>query len=368
MIQAILKKFEQLEEQFIGLERDLALPEVISDKVKYQKYSKEMNRLSYAVNKFREFKRFSQEIDNLAGMIKSGTEEVELKNLARQELEEYRVKKERLEEELISIFLGQDDPHVGKSIIVEIRAGTGGQEACLFVSDLYRMYTRFASGNGLRCEHIDSHPTELGGFKEIVFSVEGNNAYNLFKFESGVHRVQRVPATEASGRIHTSAVSVVVMLEPEDVEVEIESKDLRIDVYRSSGPGGQSVNTADSAVRITHIPTNIVVTCQDERSQLKNKAKAMRVLKARLMDLKLQEQRDKISQTRKIFIGTGDRSEKIRTYNFPQRRVTDHRINFDLYQLENILEGDGLKKFIEALQQAEKEKRLKQKLQQVHRD
>jgi len=359
MIEAILRKFGQLEEQFMDLEKKLALPEVINDKTKYQKLSKELSRISYAVNKFREFKRINEELAKLTNML--NTEEAELRKLAEQEIKEYAEKKNKIEEELKSLFLQEEDPNVGRNIIIEIRAGTGGQEASLFVSDLYRMYTKFTAQLGLRCEHIDSHPTELGGFKEIVFSVEGANAYNTFKFESGVHRVQRVPATEASGRIHTSAVSVVVMPEPEDVEVEIGPKDLRIDVYRSSGPGGQSVNTTDSAVRITHIPTNIVVSCQDERSQLKNKNKAMRVLKARIMDAKIREQRDKISQARRASIGTGDRSEKIRTYNFPQRRVTEHRINFTLYQLENVLEG-GLQELIAALQKAEKEERLKQKI------
>ncbi len=364
MLQAIIKKFEQLEEQFIELEKRLSFPEIINDKTKYQKYSKELNKISYAVNKFREFKQLNGEIENLTGIVNASTGEPELKTMAEQELRECKEKKARLEEDLKSIFLEEDDPDAGRDIIVEIRAGTGGKEASLFVNDLYRMYAKFATQCGLRCEHIDSHPTELGGFKEIIFSVQGANAYSMFRFESGVHRVQRVPVTEASGRIHTSAVSVVVMPEPEDIEVDVDPKDLRIDVYRSSGPGGQSVNTADSAVRITHIPTNIVVTCQDERSQLKNKAKAMRVLKARLLDIRVHEQREKIAQRRKTYIGTGDRSEKIRTYNFPQRRVTDHRINLSLYQLENILEGN-LGELIKSLQRSEKEEKLKHRLTRI---
>ncbi|MCX5657152.1 MAG: peptide chain release factor 1 [Candidatus Omnitrophica bacterium] len=356
----MIKKFQELEDRLVDIEKNLTRPEIINDKTKYQKYSKELNRLSFAVNKFREFKRITQEMDNLKGVISDSAGDPELKKIAEQELLEYKHKKDVLWEELESIFLEEDDPNIGRNIIMEIRAGAGGQEACLFVNDLYRMYSRFADQNNLKCLHIDSHPTDIGGFKEMIFSVEGGDAYGLFKFESGVHRVQRVPTTESSGRIHTSTVSVVVMPEPEDVEFQIEPKDLRIDVYRSSGPGGQGVNTTDSAVRITHIPTNIVVACQDERSQLKNKTKAMRVLKARLLDARLEEQRNKISQTRKAFIGTGDRSEKIRTYNFPQRRVTDHRIELTLYRLEAILEGD-LKELIDALYRAEKEEKLKQK-------
>ncbi|MGE4357926.1 MAG: peptide chain release factor 1, partial [Candidatus Omnitrophota bacterium] len=321
------------------------------------------SKLSHAVNKFREYNRIIKELNNLEFFLRTD-DDLENKKIAEEEQRELEEKKKKLEEELETIFLDEEDPNIGRNIIVEIRAGTGGQEASLFVADLYKMYTRFIARCGLKYEHIDSHPTELGGFKEIIFSVQGENAYSLFKFESGVHRVQRVPVTEASGRIHTSAVSVVVMPEPEEVEVEIDPKDIRIDVYRSSGPGGQSVNTTDSAVRITHIPTNIVVTCQDERSQIKNRAKAMRVLKAKLLDLKMREKKDKIDQTRKNFIGTGDRSEKIRTYNFPQRRVTDHRINLTLYKLEDILDGD-LTELIQALQKAEREEKLKYKLERI---
>ncbi|MCM8766375.1 MAG: peptide chain release factor 1 [Candidatus Omnitrophica bacterium] len=360
MNELILKKFAQLEKRFLEIEKELTQPETISDKTKYQILSRELSKLSPIINSFREHRRISEELEKLQAVLKSAEGE-EIKSLVEEELRELREKKITLEESLETFFLEGEDPHTGRDIIVEIRAGTGGQESSLFVAELYRMYAKFANRSGLKIEHIDSHPTELGGFKEIIFSVQGREAYSLFKFESGVHRVQRVPVTEAGGRIHTSAVSVVVMPEPEDVEVEIDPKDLRIDVYRSSGPGGQSVNTTDSAVRITHLPTNMVVTCQDERSQIKNRAKAMRVLKARLLDLKLREQKNRIDQTRKSFIGTGDRSEKIRTYNFPQRRVTDHRINFTLYKLEDVLEGD-LTELVKALQKAEREEKLKHKL------
>ncbi|MCM8778650.1 MAG: peptide chain release factor 1 [Candidatus Omnitrophica bacterium] len=362
MKEAIIKRFIQLENRLLEIEKELSQPEIVNDKIKYQNLSRELGKLSQILTTFREYKQINEELDKLQSILKSD-EEAEIKKLAEEEWKELTEKKKSLEEELETIFLEEEDPHAGRDIIVEIRAGTGGQEASLFAAELYRMYTKFANRCGLRVEHIDSHPTELGGFKEIIFSVQGSEAYRMFKFESGVHRVQRVPVTEAGGRIHTSAVSVVVMPEPEDVEVEIDPKDIRIDVYRSSGPGGQSVNTTDSAVRITHLPTNIVVTCQDERSQLKNRAKAMRVLKARLLDLKLKEQKTRIDQTRKSFIGTGDRSEKIRTYNFPQRRVTDHRINFTLYKLEDVLEGD-LIELVKALIKAEKEEKLKHRLAQ----
>jgi len=363
MNELIINNFIQLEKRFNEIEKELTQAEVINDKVRYQNLSKELSKLSYAVSKFREYKQINEEIDKLQTVIKTEND-IELKKIAEEEIKELEVKRNNLEEELENIFLDEEDPYVGKDIIVEIRAGTGGLEASLFAADLYRMYTKFATRCGLKYEHIESHPTELGGFKEIIFSVQGKNAYSLFKFESGVHRVQRVPVTEASGRIHTSAVSVVVLPEPEEIEIEIDPKDIRIDVYRASGPGGQHVNVTDSAVRITHIPTNIVVTCQDERSQIKNRAKAMRVLKARLLDLKLREQKEKIDKTRKSYIGTGDRSEKIRTYNFPQKRVTDHRINFTLYKLEDVLEGD-LMELIQALQRAEREEKLKYKLSQI---
>jgi peptide chain release factor 1 len=263
----------------------------------------------------------------------------ELLDLGKKELEELTAKKAGFEEKLKQILAGEDKD-VGRDVIVEIRQGTGGDEAGLFAADLYRMYTKYAARRSWNLEPMSASPTELGGFKEIVFSVKGKDAYKRIKFESGVHRVQRVPETEAQGRIHTSTATVAVLVEPEEVDLVIESKDLRIDTYRSSGPGGQHMQKTDSAVRITHISSGIVVACQDERSQLKNKTKAMRILRARLLDMKQQAELKKISQERKSQIGSGDRSEKIRTYNFPGRRVTDHRINFTSHRLEAILEGD----------------------------
>jgi peptide chain release factor 1 len=250
------------------------------------------------------------------------------------------------------------DPNDEKNAIVEVRAGTGGEEAALFVRDVFRMYTKYAEERGFRLEELNSNPTGIGGLKEVIFSLEGEDVYATFKFESGVHRVQRVPVTEASGRIHTSAVTVAVLPEAEEVDVDIDEKDLEIDVFRSSGPGGQSVNTTDSAVRIKHIPTGLVVQCQDERSQLKNKVKAMKVLRARLYDMERQRQEEELARTRRSMVSTGDRSAKIRTYNFPQGRVTDHRIGLTLYNLSELMEGD-LDQLIRALQVAEAETRLK---------
>jgi len=258
--------------------------------------------------------------------------------LAKKELRDLEAKRTNLEEKLKEVLAGEDED-LGRDIIVEIRQGTGGDEAGLFAADLYRMYTLYAAHKGWSVEPLSANPTEVGGFKEIIFSVKGKEAYKRLKFESGVHRVQRVPVTEAQGRIHTSTATVVVLVEPQEVDLVIEPKDLRIDTYRSSGPGGQHMQKTDSAVRITHTPTGAVVACQDERSQLKNKNKAMRILRAKLLDMKQAEEVKKISQARKSQIGSGDRSEKIRTYNFPDRRVTDHRINFTSHQLEAILEG-----------------------------
>jgi peptide chain release factor 1 len=271
--------------------------------------------------------------------IQKSSDDRDLAELARQEAESLTADRARLEAELKGLLVPRD-PADRKNTIVEIRAGTGGDEAALFASDLYRMYSRYAEGRRWKIDVLSSSPTGVGGYKEIIFAVEGKGSYGRFKYESGVHRVQRVPETEASGRIHTSAASVVVLPEAEDVQVEINPNDLKIDVYRSSGPGGQSVNTTDSAVRVTHIPTGLVVTCQDEKSQLKNKAKALKVLRARLLDRALSEQHNSRSAARRTMVGSGDRSAKIRTYNFPQNRVTDHRINLTLHKLDYVLEGD----------------------------
>ncbi|MFS8544492.1 MAG: peptide chain release factor 1, partial [Limnochordales bacterium] len=280
----------------------------------------------------------------------------EMRELAREELARLSQREAELEKELRVLLLPKD-PNDEKNIIVEIRAGAGGEEAALFAADLFRMYSRYAENRGWRVEMMSASPTELGGFKEVIFMVHGKNAYSRLKYESGVHRVQRVPTTEASGRIHTSTATVAVLPEAEEVDVEIRPEDLRIDVFRSGGHGGQSVNTTDSAVRITHLPTGIVVTCQDERSQLQNREKAMRVLRARLLDMKRREQEEELAAARRSQVGTGERSERIRTYNFPQGRMTDHRIGLTLYKLDAVLQGE-LDEVIDALVMADQAEQL----------
>lgn len=331
-------------------------PKVIKDIALYRKMAKERASLCERIKKFQEIEKVGKEIARLEIMAEEAKEEKEFLELVDSELESLRKKYEDIYGELEE-FLIEKDPRGSKDIIVEIRAGTGGEEAALFVADLYRMYTHYADKFGFKVEIINSNPTPIGGFKEIIFSVEGVGAFSRFKFESGVHRVQRVPSTEASGRIHTSAVSVAVFPEAEETEIEINLQELKIDVYRSTGAGGQSVNTTDSAVRITHMPSGIVVTCQDERSQIKNKAKAFKVLRARLLDKAQKDKESKIKQERRMQIGSGDRSEKIRTYNFPDRRVTDHRIGITLYKIEQILEGE-LDELIAHLAEAEKKLKL----------
>ncbi|MBI4707053.1 MAG: peptide chain release factor 1 [Candidatus Omnitrophica bacterium] len=349
----MLDQLQKLEKRYEELEQILASYENISDKEQYNKFAKELADLREPVSLFREYKRILREIEDTQKVL-SEKHDKEFTELAKSELAELLSKKSALEDNFKKIFT-EEDKDAGRDIIVEIRPGTGGMEAALFAGDLYRMYTKYAAKKNWIIDPMSVSSTDLGGLKEVVFGLKGKDAFKRLKFESGVHRVQRVPETEAQGRVHTSTASVVVMLEAEEVDLVIEPKDLRIDTYRSSGPGGQHMQKTDSAVRITHIPTGTVVACQDERSQLKNKAKAMRILRARILDKKEHEEAKKITEARRIQIGSGDRSEKIRTYNFPDRRVTDHRINFTSHQLEAILEGD-LDEISDALIKAAEEK------------
>jgi peptide chain release factor 1 len=332
--------FDQLkgvEDRFHELERLLSDPAVVQNRDAYQKYIREHAEISPIVNSFQEYKKVDRELDDSLELM--GDEDPEMKKMAGEEVARLEKEKRRLTEEL-KILLIPKDPLDDKSVILEIRAGTGGDEAGLFAGDLFKMYQRYADARGWKVEVMDHHTTGVGGLKEIIANVNGKGAYSRLKYESGTHRVQRVPTTETQGRIHTSAVTVAVLPEAEEVEVNIDTNDLKVDVFRSSGPGGQSVNTTDSAVRITHLPTGLVVTCQDEKSQHKNKAKALKVLRSRLLDQMVREQNEARSQNRRSQVGSGDRSERIRTYNFPQGRVTDHRIGLTLYRLEAILQGE----------------------------
>jgi peptide chain release factor 1 len=334
----MFKQLQKIEERYNELERLLSSPEVLKDQELCSRYAKELSGLREQVSLFREYKKVVRDAEDLRVVLEEKHDK-EFLELAKKELQILAEKKIELEGKLAQALKGEDKD-LNKDIIVEVRPGTGGLEAGLFAAELYRMYTKYAVKKGWTVEPMSLQETELGGVKEVVFSVKGKDAYKRLKFESGVHRVQRVPTTEAQGRIHTSTATVVVLVEPEEVEFSIEPKDLRIDTFRSSGPGGQHMQKTDSAVRITHIPTGTVVSCQDERSQLKNKTKAMRILRAKLLDMKKQDESKKITEARRNQIGTGDRSEKIRTYNFPDRRITDHRINFTIHQLEAVLEGD----------------------------
>ena len=351
----INEKLDELEKKFKDLELKLSDPEVISNPAELQRLAKEHAELSKIVEKYREYKEVLRRMEDAMSLCDDDDEE--LRELAKEEVAQLKQVLETLEEELAFLLLPKD-PDDDKSVIVEIRAGAGGEEAALFAADLYRMYVRYAERKGWKVELITANETGIGGYKEIVFRVEGRGAYSVLKYESGVHRVQRVPITEAGGRIHTSTATVAVLPEPDEVDVEIRPEDLRIDTYRASGAGGQHVNMTDSAVRITHIPTGIVVTCQDERSQIKNRAKAMQLLRAKLYDLELQLQHEEMAMERRGQIGSGDRSERIRTYNFPQGRVTDHRIGLTLYNLEEILDGD-LDELIFALATADQMEKLK---------
>jgi peptide chain release factor 1 len=333
-----IDKLANLEKQYLDIEQRLADPEVIRAQDVYQKLMKEHAELAPLIQAFRRYQQLSKELADSQTLLKEEADE-DLKDMAREEVQSLKEQIGQVEEDLRVLLLPKD-PNDEKNVLLEIRAGTGGEEAALFAANLYRMYTHLAERRRWKIEVMSHSITGLGGLKEVIALISGDRVYSQLKFESGTHRVQRVPETESQGRIHTSAVTVAVLPEAEDVDVQISPEELRIDVYRSSGPGGQSVNTTDSAVRITHLPTGLVVTCQDEKSQHKNKAKALKVLQARLFDLKQQEQQRQIAQERKTQVGSGDRSERIRTYNYPQGRITDHRIGLTLYRLEAVLDGD----------------------------
>ena len=352
------KELQKRQERFAQLEKLLADPETIADKNQYQKCAKEYSDLTPIVSGFKDYQDVLNQLEELKNLL-AQKHDADFEELARSELQSLEEKQNSLASHLDEL-LNPREEEKNRDLIIEIRAGTGGEEASLFAGDLYRMYTKYADKMGWNVEVMSLHESEKGGFKEVVFSISGKGAEKHLKWESGTHRVQRVPTTEASGRIHTSAATVAVLFEPEEVDVKIEPKDLRIDVYRSSGPGGQSVNTTDSAVRITHLPTGTVVACQDERSQLKNRMKAMRVLRARILDKMQQENFQKTSTERKLQIGSGDRSEKIRTYNFPDRRVTDHRVGFTTHQLDAVMDGD-LDDIAAALMKAAEAERLNER-------
>ncbi|MBW2589645.1 MAG: peptide chain release factor 1 [Deltaproteobacteria bacterium] len=341
----MFEKLKGVEKRFSEIEELLSDPDIINNREVYQKYVREHAELNKVVTVFRNYNQVRQDLDESAELLADGDSDI--KDLAKEEIASLTQQKVSLEEDLKKLLIPKD-PNDERNVIIEIRAGTGGEEAALFGGDLFRMYSKYAENRNWKVEVLSHHETGVGGFKEIIAMVHGKGAYSALKFESGTHRVQRVPTTETQGRIHTSAVTVAVLPEAEDVELQIDQSEIKVDVYRATGPGGQSVNTTDSAVRITHLPTGLVVTCQDEKSQLKNKNKAMKVLRARLLDAMIQKQNEERSKERKSQIGSGDRSERIRTYNFPQGRVTDHRVGLTLYKLEDILQGN-INEIIEGL-------------------
>ena len=343
----MIKKLDSIVVKCAELEKEIADPEIMKDMDRYKKVMQEYSYIKETTDLYEQYKTLLADIKDAKTLI-SEEDDHEMKEMAKEELSSLEDKSKNMEQQL-KLLLVPRDPMDGKNIIMEIRAGTGGDEAALFAADLYRMYTRFAETHKWKTEVMSTNEIGIGGFKEIAFSISGKEVYGTLRYESGVHRVQRVPATESGGRVHTSAVTVAVLPEAETTDIQIKNEELKIDVFRSSGPGGQSVNTTDSAVRITHLPTGVVVTCQDEKSQIKNKAKAFRVLRARLYEAEAEKKAKERSENRKSQVGSGDRSERIRTYNYPQNRVTDHRINLTLYKLEYIMQGD-MTEIIDGLQ------------------
>ena len=350
-----LEKLPEIETKYEALMAQLGDPAVLADQSQYQKAAKAQSELGEIVEKFREWKSIRKGLVETSAMLEDASTDAEMKALAREELADLEKRQTQVEEELRVLLLPKD-PNDEKNVVVEIRAGTGGDEASLFAQEIFRMYNRYAESQGWRVEVLSTSLSGIGGLKEVIALIEGQRVYSKLKYESGVHRVQRVPATEQQGRIHTSAITVAVLPEADEVEIEIDPKDIRIDTFCSSGPGGQSVNTTYSAVRLTHLPTGMVVSCQDEKSQIKNRAKGLRVLRSRLYEMKLREQQQQITEERRSQIGSGDRSEKIRTYNFPQNRLTDHRIGLTIHQLDRVMEGklDDIIEALIAYYQAEK--------------
>jgi peptide chain release factor 1 len=342
-----LDKLAEIERRYDQLTAQLGDPAVLADKPLYQKTAKALSELTEVVEKYREWKSLRKALEETKTLLVEASTDAEMKALAHEELTDLEGRQVKVEEEL-KVLLLPKDPNDEKNVILEIRAGTGGDEASLFAQEIFRLYNRYAESQGWKVEVLSTSLSGIGGVKEVIALIEGHKVYSKLKYESGVHRVQRVPATEQQGRIHTSAITVAVLPEADEVEIEIDPKDIRIDTFCSSGPGGQSVNTTYSAVRITHLPTGMVVSCQDEKSQIKNRAKGLRVLRSRLYELKLQEQQKQITEERRSMVGSGDRSEKIRTYNFPQNRLTDHRIGLTIHQLDRVMDGK-IDDIIEAL-------------------